>query len=217
MRPKPSISTRFASVAGYKSDAEINLLGLIADAPNFTLLTGKKVVGLLHSDSTPHRVTGVVRADGSSYDAGTVVLAAGALTSPRILQDHIAATGLGHLPSASWSGPTSRSTPTPRCLRSRLQPSRRLRKTAILFNDEFPHSTVQCLGWMDGAILGTATARRRATVRQQRDWLSHHRLLRHHRGRFEPGEPRGPRRRAKRMPTLDLRPPECWRRPMMST
>ena len=30
-----------------------------------------------------------------------------------------------------------------------------LRKTAILFNDEFPHSTVQCLGWIDGNILGT--------------------------------------------------------------
>lgn len=30
-----------------------------------------------------------------------------------------------------------------------------LRKTAILFNDAFPHSTVQCLGWIDGEILGT--------------------------------------------------------------
>ena len=30
-----------------------------------------------------------------------------------------------------------------------------LRKTAIFFNDAFPHSTVQCLGWMDGEILAT--------------------------------------------------------------
>jgi choline dehydrogenase-like flavoprotein len=30
-----------------------------------------------------------------------------------------------------------------------------LRKTAILFNDAFPHSTVQCLGWIDGDILAT--------------------------------------------------------------
>ena len=30
-----------------------------------------------------------------------------------------------------------------------------MRKTAILFNEEFPHSTVQCLGWIDGEILGT--------------------------------------------------------------
>lgn len=30
-----------------------------------------------------------------------------------------------------------------------------LRKTAIFFNDAFPHSTVQCLGWMDGEIIAT--------------------------------------------------------------
>lgn len=29
-----------------------------------------------------------------------------------------------------------------------------LRKTAILFNAAFPHSTIQCLGWIDGDILG---------------------------------------------------------------
>jgi choline dehydrogenase-like flavoprotein len=28
-----------------------------------------------------------------------------------------------------------------------------LRKTAILFNDRFPHSTIQCLGWLDGDML----------------------------------------------------------------
>jgi hypothetical protein len=30
-----------------------------------------------------------------------------------------------------------------------------LRKTAIFFNDEFPHTTVQCLGWLDGEIMAT--------------------------------------------------------------
>ncbi len=30
-----------------------------------------------------------------------------------------------------------------------------LRKTALFFNDAFPHSTVQCLGWVDGDILAT--------------------------------------------------------------
>ena len=30
-----------------------------------------------------------------------------------------------------------------------------LRKTAIFFNDAYPHSNVQCLGWMDGDILAT--------------------------------------------------------------
>ena len=30
-----------------------------------------------------------------------------------------------------------------------------LRKTAIFFNDRYPHTTVQCLGWLDGEILAT--------------------------------------------------------------
>jgi choline dehydrogenase-like flavoprotein len=30
-----------------------------------------------------------------------------------------------------------------------------LRKTAIFFNDRHPHTTVQCLGWMDGVIIAT--------------------------------------------------------------
>jgi choline dehydrogenase-like flavoprotein len=30
-----------------------------------------------------------------------------------------------------------------------------LRKTAIFYNDKYPHSTVQCLGWLDGEILAT--------------------------------------------------------------
>ncbi|MGK9167651.1 GMC family oxidoreductase [Inquilinus limosus] len=144
----------FASVAGYKSDAEINLLGRIANAPNFTLLTKKKAVGLLHSD--PHRVEGVVCADGSSYAADTVVLAAGALTSPRILQDHIAATGLSHLPSAPLVGANIKIHVNTALLAvSPFAHRDVLRKTAILFNDDFPHSTVQCLGWMDGEILAT--------------------------------------------------------------
>jgi choline dehydrogenase-like flavoprotein len=30
-----------------------------------------------------------------------------------------------------------------------------LRKTAVLFNDRFPHSSMQCLGWIDGELLAT--------------------------------------------------------------
>jgi choline dehydrogenase-like flavoprotein len=147
----------FASVAGYKSDAESNLLGPIAASPNFTLLTKKKVVGLLHSDRTPDRVTGVVCADGASYAADTVVLAAGALTSPRILQDHLAVTGLAdRLPSAPLVGANVKIHANTALLAvSPFTHRDVLRKTAILFNENFPHSTVQCLGWMDGEILAT--------------------------------------------------------------
>ncbi len=147
----------FASAAGYKSDAEVNLIRHLEGRPNFTLMTKKKVVGLRHPEGRPEDVTGVVCLDGTAYDAPAVVLAAGAMTSPRILQDHMAATGLGdRLPCADAVGGNFKLHLNSALIG--LSPFRNadvLRKTAIFYNDAFPHSTVQCLGWIDGEILGT--------------------------------------------------------------
>jgi len=148
----------FASACGFKSDAERNLLELIADNANFTLLTEKTVVGFLHADGAPAEISGVRCLDGSSYKASIVVLAAGAMTSPRILQDYLAETEL----KASWPdnakvvGANFKFHINSAILG--VSPFHRhdvLRKTAIFFNDAFPHSTIQCLGWMDGDIVGT--------------------------------------------------------------
>jgi choline dehydrogenase-like flavoprotein len=145
----------FASACGYKSDAEWNLIDLIQDDPGFTLLADKIVVGLLHSESTPTEITGVRCADGSTYTAPVVVLAAGAMSSPRILQDHLSDTGL----MASWLNADVIGANFKFHLNTAvlgISPFHEhdvLRKTAILFNERFPHSTVQCLGWMDGDIL----------------------------------------------------------------
>jgi choline dehydrogenase-like flavoprotein len=147
----------YASVAGYKADAERNLLGAIAHLPNFTLLNKKKVIGLLHAPGAPERVEGVICRDGSYYRADTVILAAGAMTSPRILQDHLAASGLDEaLPSAPMVGANFKLHLNSALVA--LSPFAHhdvLRKTAIFFNDAFPHTTVQCLGWLDGEILAT--------------------------------------------------------------
>jgi choline dehydrogenase-like flavoprotein len=146
----------FASACGYKSDAEWNLLDLIQDDPGFALLTDKTVVGLLHAEGSPTEITGVRCADGSSYRARHVILAAGALSSPRILQDHLTETGLAAAwPNADVIGANFRMHLNTAVLG--LSPFSRhdlLRKTAILFNERFPHSTIQCLGWLDGDILG---------------------------------------------------------------
>jgi len=145
----------FASACGYKSDAEWNLIDLIQDDPGFTLLTDKIVVGLLHSESTPTEITGVRCADGCTYTAPVVVLAAGAMSSPRILQDHLSDTGLmASWPNANVIGANFKFHLNTAVLG--ISPFHKhdvLRKTAILFNERFPHSTVQCLGWMDGDIL----------------------------------------------------------------
>jgi choline dehydrogenase-like flavoprotein len=95
----------YASACGYKSDAEWNLLDPIREAPNFTLLADKQVISLTYQVEDAAVITGVVCADGTSYEAKAVVLAAGAMTSPRILQDHLAATGLDRsLPCAAVVG-----------------------------------------------------------------------------------------------------------------
>ena len=146
----------YASVSGYKSDAEWCLLEHIKDKPNFTLLIDKPVAALVPSSTDAKTITGVTCADGSAYAAKTVVLAAGAMTSPRILEDHLHATGLiSSLPCAGAVGANFKLHINSAVLG--FSPFTRhdvLRKTAIVYNDAFPHSTIQCLGWIDGDILG---------------------------------------------------------------
>ena len=147
----------YASVAGYKADAERNLIGAIEHLPNFTLLTRKKVIGLLHTPATPEVIEGVVCRDGSYHRAERVVLAAGAMTSPRILQDHLELSGLGTaLPSTAMVGANFKLHLNSALVAfSPFTHHDVLRKTAIFFHDRYPHTTVQCLGWLDGEILGT--------------------------------------------------------------
>jgi choline dehydrogenase-like flavoprotein len=146
----------YASVAGYKADAERNLIDPIARLPNFTLLTRKKVIGLLHQPGAAAAIEGVVCRDGSYYAADRVILAAGAMTSPRILQDHLEAYDLNTLPCAASVGANFKLHLNSALVAfSPFAHHDVLRKTAIFFNDRYRHTTVQCLGWLDGEILAT--------------------------------------------------------------
>ncbi|MCA8909241.1 MAG: GMC family oxidoreductase [Rhodospirillaceae bacterium] len=151
----------YASVAGYKADAEHNLLDEIADLPNFTLMARRKVIGLMHRRGSPEVVEGVICRDGSYFTADKVVLAAGAMTSPRILQDHLDATGVGEtLPSAPLVGANFKLHINSALVAfSPFAHNDVLRKTAIFLNERYPHTTVQCLGWLDGDILATQLPR----------------------------------------------------------
>jgi len=140
-----------------QDENEANLLAHIEDQPNCTLMTNKQVAGLLHAEGAPREITGVACTDGSTYRGSILILAAGAMTSPRLLQDHLERTGLERtLPSAAMVGVNFKFHINSALLA--LSPFERhdvLRKTAIFFNDAYPHSNVQCLGWMDGDILAT--------------------------------------------------------------
>lgn len=143
----------FASASQYKSDAQWNILELIKADPGYTLVTENPVTGLIPADGDPKRVAGVRLADGSEHHAPVVVLAAGAMTSPRILQDYLAETGL-KLASADTIGANFRFHLNSALLSfSPFKDHDVLRKTAVFYNEKFPHSTVQCLGWMDGDML----------------------------------------------------------------
>jgi choline dehydrogenase-like flavoprotein len=145
----------FALPSGRKSDAQVSLLDRPGKPPNLEILTNANVVGLRPAADAPLRVSGVVLADGREFRAREVVLAGGALHSPRLLEDYLAGTGLGgtlpcrdaigrnykcHLNSALVAVFATAKTDV-------------LRKTVLLLNERFPHSSAQNLGWLDGEIV----------------------------------------------------------------
>lgn len=146
----------FASVAGLKSDGETTFLSRLRGMPNVSLLTGAEVVDLLGEQGSPRRIAGVRLADRRILRAGVVLLAAGALHSPRLLSRYLQSSGLDEvLPSAAMVG---------RNLKLHLltavvaiSPSRKtdlIRKTTLLLNDALPHSSIQPLGF-DGELIAT--------------------------------------------------------------
>ncbi len=138
----------FASVRDLKSDAERSLLARVARKPNLEVLTGKTVTALVPSAGDPTQIAGVVCEDGSRYHADSIVLAAGALHSPRLLQRYLDGTGLAStLASYRNVGRNYKS----HILTAMMAFSHRrvtdvLCKTLLLYHDALPHSTVQTLG-----------------------------------------------------------------------
>jgi choline dehydrogenase-like flavoprotein len=112
-------------------------------------------VGLLHRGGDPSWIEGVVCADGRRHFARRVVLAAGAMTSPRILQRHLRATGLERtLPGAAMVGAGIQLHLNTALFAFQIRShGSTLCKTASFLNDRFPHSAVQCLGRIDGRRL----------------------------------------------------------------
>jgi choline dehydrogenase-like flavoprotein len=147
----------FASPLGLKHDAETALLTPLLGQANVTLRTRCTVTGLLHVADDPARITGVVTADGERFTARHVILAAGALHSPRLLQGHLRATGMDRaLLSAPLVGANLKMHLNSALLAFGPAINRdQLRKTALFRHAAFPHTTVQCLGWLDGEILAT--------------------------------------------------------------
>jgi len=145
----------FASVLGLKGDAESAFLKDARELPNLRVLEGQAVAELLGDNYRMTRLRGVMTEDGQIFEGDTVLLAAGALHSPRLLQQYLRRSGLeAQLPAAQAVGRyykqhllTALVAFTPRRQRDLL------RKTLVLLNEQLPHSSVQPLGF-DGELIG---------------------------------------------------------------
>lgn len=150
----------FASAAGLKSDGETVFLARLRNMPNVSLLTGVAVVDLIGEPGSPHRITGVRLEDDRVLQAEAVLLAAGALHSPRILARYLERSGIGDaLPSAQVVGRNLKLHLLTAVIA--LSVSRKtdlIRKTTLLLNDALPHSSVQPLGF-DGELIATLVPR----------------------------------------------------------
>jgi choline dehydrogenase-like flavoprotein len=146
----------FASVAGLKADALRSFLEPVRRLPNFTLRLNAGVSDLMPANGRPTTVAGVRTVDGRVYRGRRVLLAAGALHTPRLMQHYVEQEGLSRsLACASSVG---------RHLKLHLltavlaiSPSRKtdlLRKTTLLTHPAVPHSSVQPLGF-DGELMST--------------------------------------------------------------
>lgn len=147
----------FASAKGVKADAETCFLDRIKQRPNFELLSGKGVRALLSSAEAKTKAAGVECDDGTRYMAQHVVLAGGALNSPRLLAGYCLSQGLDRaLPSYRMIGRNYKTHLNSALVT--LSPSRKtdiIRKTLLLVSEKFPHSSVQNTGWLDGDIVKT--------------------------------------------------------------
>ncbi len=150
----------FASVKDLKSDAETSFLRLVRGMPNLSLHTGSPVEQLVGDPRAARNIIGVRLANGGELRGRTVILAAGALHSPRLLQRYVDARGIGaqlpcaanigrhlkyHLLTAMIGVSTARMTDL-------------IRKTMIFLNSELPHSSVQPLGF-DAELISTLIPR----------------------------------------------------------
>ena len=148
----------FATVRDLKADAENVLIRSIADAPNFTLMTGAAVDALLPAANDGRCVEGVRLADGREFRARHVLLAAGALHSPRLLEKFLRAGAIQGAPAANVGRNLKLHLLTAMVAVSPSRKNDLIRKTTLLLNDSCPHSSVQALGF-DAELIGNLIPR----------------------------------------------------------
>lgn len=150
----------FASVRALKSDAEQSLLLRVMGDPRLTLLTDTEAADLIGDPRHPSRIIGVRTGAGQRLLGTHVLLAAGALHSPRLLERYLTRNNLAAvLPVAHSVGRNLKlHLLTAVVAVSTRKQSDLLRKTTVLLNEQYPHSSVQPLGF-DAELIATLIPR----------------------------------------------------------
>lgn len=163
----------FASVADLKADAETAFLQPVRAQPNLSIFTGRAVTDLLGDRNDATRIAAVRLEDGTELRGEVVLLAAGALHSPRLLQRYIAANGLAsRLPAAASVGRYLKlHLLTAVIALSTVRITDLIRKTMIFVHADLPHSSVQPLGF-DGELMSTLIPR--IVPRVIARWIGNH-------------------------------------------
>lgn len=159
----------FASVKGLKGEAERSLLSRIEAAPNVTIRCNAEVVELVTVNprgsqaggaAAATRITGVQLRNGEILPADQVVLAAGALHSPRLLARCVAREPPARQPlnAVLIGGQVKFHVLTAMVAVSLARQSDLLRKTMVTTHAAFPHSSVQPLGF-DAELIASLVPR----------------------------------------------------------
>ncbi len=146
----------FASPGNLKGDAETAFLSPVRALPNLQVMTGVAVTKLVAEGRDPARICGVQLTDGTTCHGRSVLLAAGALHSPRLLQQFIENQGLtALLPCyASVGRHLKLHLLTAMVAISLTKKTDLIRKTTLFLDPGLPHSSVQPLGF-DGELIST--------------------------------------------------------------
>jgi choline dehydrogenase-like flavoprotein len=146
----------FASVRALKSDAEQSLLMRVMGDPRLTLLTNTEAVDLIGNPRHPARIIGVRTSDDQHLLGTHILLGAGALHSPRLLERYLTRSNLtAALPVAHSIGRNLKlHLLTAMVAVSARKQSDLVRKTTVLLNERYPHSSVQPLGF-DAELIAT--------------------------------------------------------------
>jgi choline dehydrogenase-like flavoprotein len=144
----------FASVRDLKADAQTSLLAKLMTSENLHMVTGHAVTQLIADKDNPLQLAGVRLENGQVHTAGKILLAAGAMHSPRLLQTYLASYDLANtLPCARLIGKYfKRHILTAMLSISPSIKSDKLRKTTAWFNAGFSHSSVQPLGFSEDVL-----------------------------------------------------------------